>query len=191
MSRASCVPLARISALILPFGFALLTPAVAAIAPKQLHGKSIVVSWTEHRMQRQTGGPPGAPQKRDFQPVTNTGRLSVYISSQGNVFNRMTRVNRRGLSGSRDKVGSNQIDFQGNSMIATQTGNVGGALRIVVAIDPGLVNCTAEVIRGKEEGAAIIHANSLIYPGMKVEIKSVRVSGVSCTIRDGNVFSGE
>lgn len=165
---------------------AALTPTAATAAPKQLFGKSIVVSWTEQREQRQTGW-------NEFRPVTNSGKFSVYVSSQGQLFNRTSMTNARGASGRVERVGSAghmNISFQANSLIAIQT-NEGGARRIVVTFGPAFATCTAEVIRGKQEGAAVIRTGSMIYPGMKVEIRSVHTTGIGCTMSDSNIFAGQ
>ena len=58
-------------------------PVCADNAPKQLHGKSVVVAWPEERMQRDVGQP-------SFYPVKAAHNLSVYVSTAGRVFNRMT-----------------------------------------------------------------------------------------------------
>jgi hypothetical protein len=168
---------------------AALTPHAATAAPKQLFGKSIVVSWTEQREQRQTGW-------NEFRQVTIAGKFSAYVSTQGQLFNRISMTNRRGASGNVERVGSGgsgghaNISFQANSMIAIQA-NEGGARRIVVTFDPAFATCTAEVIRGKQEGAAVIRTGSIIYPGMKIEIRSVHTTGIGCTMSDGNIFAGQ
>ena len=54
----------------------------------------------------------------------------------------------------------------------------------------GFDSCTAEVIRGKEVGAATMAATSVIT-GKRVEIQSLTVAGVSCSMQAGNVFGGE
>ncbi len=67
---------------------AALSPAAAMATPKELYGKSIVVSWQEDRMQRL----PGAAA---FRPVTIGATFNVYVSTQGNVFNRRDVANPR------------------------------------------------------------------------------------------------
>lgn len=165
---------------------AALTPHAATAAPKQLFGKSIIVSWTEQREQRQGGW-------SEFRPVTISGKFSAYVSTQGQLFNRISMTNRRGASGSRERVGSGShanISFQANSLIAIQASD-GGARRIVVTFDPAFATCTAEVIRGKQAGAGVIRTGSIIYPGMKIEIRSVHTTGIGCTMSDGNIFAGQ
>jgi hypothetical protein len=144
------------------------------------------VSWTEQREQRQTGW-------NEFRAVTVSGKFGAYVSTQGQLFNRISMTNRRGASGNVERVGSGghaNISFQANSLVAIET-NDGGARRIVVTFDPAFATCTAEVIRGKQEGAWVIRTGSIIYPGMKAEFRSVHTTGIGCTMSDGNIFAGQ
>jgi hypothetical protein len=167
--------------------FALASTAAIA-APKELYGKSIVISWGEDRMQRHADS-------EQFKSAARNGTLSVYVSSAGNVFNRLGMANHqtrrgRGKEGSEDQVGSagrSNVSFQGHSMQAVQSGG-GGARLIVVTFDQGFTSCTANVINGKAEGAGSMTKRSLINPGSTVEIQSVHTSGVTCSMQDGNVF---
>jgi hypothetical protein len=162
--------------------------AALAAPPQALYGKSVVVSWTEERMQRRQG-------EGEFRPATRHGSFSVYVSSAGRVFNRARMTNpRRGQSGETERVGDTKnrnVAFDGRSMVVTQHGAAGGARRIVASFDDGFAGCNAQVIRGKEEGASAIVARSTITPGRTVEISSVTTSGVSCTVKNGNVFGSE
>jgi hypothetical protein len=159
----------------------------AAAAPQQLYGKSVVVSWTEERIQRVVG-------ETQFRAVNIQGEFSVYVSSAGRIFNRVSMTNRKGHSGSADRVGNTEnrsTGFQGNTMISMQHGGSGGARRIAATFASDFDSCSAEVIRGKADGTSTITAKSIIYQGMTVEIQSVHTSAVSCSVRNGNVFGGE
>ena len=159
-----------------------------AAEPAALRGKSVVVSWTEQRMQRRQG-------EGEFRPATRHGEFSVYVSEAGRIFNRASMTNpKRGQSGATERVGDTKnrsVAFEGRTMVVTQHGASGGARRIVVSFNDGFDRCTAEVIRGKEEGAGVIVARSTITPGRITEIASVKTSGVSCALKDGNVFGNE
>jgi hypothetical protein len=159
----------------------------AAAAPQQLYGKSLIITWTEERMQRHGG-------ETQFRPVNIQGKFSVYISSAGRIFNRVSMTNRRQASGSADRVGNTSnrsTRFQGNIMTSIQYASGGGARRIVVTFASNFGSCTADVIRGKASNSSVITAKSIIYPGMVVEIQSVHTSEISCSVRNGNVFGGE
>jgi hypothetical protein len=181
----------RVALCLMVAAVAALTSAAAIAAPKELYGKSIVISWGEDRMQRHTGSD-------QFESAARTGTLSVYVSSAGNIFNRTGMANyqirnRRGKEGSEDQVGgagNSNVSFSGRSMMAIQASQ-GGARRIMATFDQAFSSCTAEVISGKSEGAGSMTRRSLINPGSSVEIQSVHTSGVSCAIKDGNVFAGQ
>jgi hypothetical protein len=55
--------------------------AHAAAAPKELYGKSTIVTWTEHRNQRQLG-------QTDFRDVDVSLSRKIYISTKGQWFDR-------------------------------------------------------------------------------------------------------
>lgn len=160
----------------------------AASAQNALQGKSVIVTWTEERMQRREG------QDR-YRPAVRQGTFSAYVSTNGRIFNRVSMANpRRGESGKRDRVGEGprrKVVLSGRTMTTVQQAVSGGARRIQIQFDEKFSGCTAEVIRGKEEGADKIVGSSLIRPGVRVEIASTKTTGVTCTVKDGNVFGDE
>jgi hypothetical protein len=172
----------------IPGAIAVLISTATIAAPAELYGKSIVVTWTEARMQRLQG-------ETSFHPAERSGEFIVYVSIEGHVFNRRVTTNngRRGGEGSADQIGNvgkSAISFQSHLMTAVQM-QEHGARSIAVSFDQSFSSCTAEVIRGKEDGANAIVADSLIHPGRITIIQSVHISGVSCTIRQGNAFAGQ
>ena len=152
---------------------------------EKLRGKSVVVNWTEKRMQRREG-------QSVYRPAVRQGTFSVYVSTAGRVFSQISMRNpERGESGKRDLVGEGQrrhISLSGSTMTTVQEAAAGGARRIVITFDAALSSCTAELIRGKEQGADKIVARSLIRPDVRIEIASVKTSEVSCAVKAGNVF---
>ena len=166
---------------------ALAAPAAASEPPRELYGKSVVVTWNEERVQRRED-------QREFRTVTIRGEYWVYLSSEGRLFNRVTMENPRGQKGGKDRVGNTErrfTEFDGDKMTATQKAAAGGARQIVVTFTAGHAGCNAQVIRGVQEGRDSMVADSLIRPGTQVEIKSVKTSAVTCRVRDGNVFATE
>ena len=157
----------------------------AAAAPAGLIGKSVVMSWTETRVQRPAG-------EVNWRSVNVSHTLSVYISSAGRVFSKFSATTRRG-TGDNEQVsgqGGNRVpSFSGNTMtiVAAQQGI---ARHIAAEFSGDFSTCTASVIRGKESGAASGFAKSVIT-GQRIEIQSVTTSGASCSVRAGNVFGGE
>jgi hypothetical protein len=154
----------------------------AGAAPAGLLGKSVVVSWSETRVQRFVG-------EANWRSVNASHELSVYISSAGRVFSKFSATTRRG-TGANEQVsgaGGNRVpSFSGNSMTIVQA-QQGTARRIAVEFDGGFSSCTASVIRGKESGAGSGYAKSVIT-GQRIEIQSASAGSASCSVRAGNVF---
>src|SRR5258708_1144824 len=72
--------------------------AEAASAPTQLYGKSIRVTWSETRVQRNVG-------EANFRSVNASHELSVYISSAGRVFSKFQASTRRGTGANEQVAG--------------------------------------------------------------------------------------
>lgn len=178
--------------MLLGFAGAMVVPGSAAhAAPSQLYGKSVIVTWTEERQQRVNG-------EDAIRNVGRNGQFSVYLSSTGKPFSRMgySFAGKRGLkSGKRDAVGgegsgNRKVAFSGNSMNVSMGmggGGGGGARNILVNFDGGFQGCSAQVISGKESGAASIRTRSMVSGG-DLEILSIKTGAASCRIQDGNVF---
>jgi hypothetical protein len=161
--------------------------AAAAEPPKELFGKSIIVTWNENRVQRRQD-------QKEFRTVTIRGEYGAYVSETGRLFTRISMQNPRGDKGKKDRVGDTDrrtTEFDGDKMVAIQRMAVGGARQIVITFAPGHNGCTADVIRGVEQGRDSMIADSLIRPGTQVEIKSVKTTNVACRMRDGNAFADE
>lgn len=159
----------------------------ATAAPAQLRGKSIIVKWTESRVQRTVG-------EASWRSVSIGHELRVYVSSAGRVFSRQINSGRGG-SGTNDQISGAQgatrtPQFSGQSMVIIGTGGSQGARRTAVSFGGGFDSCTAEVVRAKEVGAATMQATSSIN-GRRIEIQSLTVGSVSCGVQAGNVFGGE
>ena len=153
----------------------------AVAAPAALLGKSVVVSWSETRIQRIVG-------EANWRTVNASHELSVYVSSVGRVFSKFSATTRRG-TGANEQVsgqGGNRVpSFSGRTMtiVALQQGI---ARRVGVEFDESFSNCTASVIRGKS-GAGSGFAKSIIN-GQRIEIQSASTGSASCCVRAGNVF---
>jgi len=161
--------------------------SLALAAPSQLYGKSVIVSWTEDRVQTTD---------RDAQPtsVTASGQLSVYVSEIGRPFSRVTMSvsSRRGTrSGNRDAVqgegSARSIGFHGNTMSASMPRGHAGAMQISVTFEAGFQGCSARVVIGKAGGAQFTRVNSMIT-GRQYDFYSAKASGESCRVQNGNVF---
>jgi hypothetical protein len=162
---------------------------VANAAPRALYGKSVVVTWQEERQQKM-------PDEEEMRFVSAAAEFDVYVSEAGRPFSRLrfSRVNRRGKlrTGSGDAVGgeasARNVSFSGNNMAAGMPRGAGGALQISVTFDSGFQSCSAQTVSGKASGVVAAHARSMIS-GKLVDLYSVKTSGESCRIQDGNLFA--
>jgi hypothetical protein len=160
--------------------------AVAQVAPEALRNKSFIVNWTVNRSLRVVGE--GA-----FRDTTTPFSLAIYISSAGRPFARTTAtpgprsgsVDKVGASGNSNSGGSRQVRFSGNT-IEVLASNSGGARRVVVQVSGG--GCSAQVMVGKDVGGSGVMRAKSLASGKAIEIRSVQVSGTSCSVQQGNVF---
>ncbi len=169
----------------LVFGCLLLSysPAAAA-APPQLYGKSIVVSWSETRSEREIG------EQGEFHPVVVSRQMSTYISTVGRPFNRI--VNSRGSkSGGNEQVGASghfTLQFQGHSLLQTHVSAGGdGATRVQSDFDDRFESCRAHVTVAKAAGSSTFTHKSSIS-GKMFETQSVAVGAATCSVKNGNIF---
>jgi hypothetical protein len=88
--------------------------AHAGSPPKELYGKSITVSWTEEREQRQ-------PWEQRHTFVMRPGKFTIYVSGAGRAFTRFNYTI-HGTSEPSDQVGTGNavfprvLNFQGRSL---------------------------------------------------------------------------
>jgi hypothetical protein len=159
----------------------------AIAAPQSLYGKTLRVTWNESRSQRVRG-------EGEFKSVSIPLSYTVYVSSNGQLFKRLTSSTSSGRqSGSKDRVGtsgsdsqgSGSISFQGNTLIGTAN-NGGLGRRIRISFD-GSSSCSAEVLTGKAgTGTATVRSNAT---GKMMEFDSVSAGGASCSVQEGNAFA--
>lgn len=172
-------------------GSALLLLAIGATAanaaPPQLRGKSIVLSWTEQRREQN-------PVTRQEHHLATPFSFTVYVSSADRTFNRLT-AGRAGSSdqgaGSKDRKGfaARAVNFSGQRMTASNTFAAGGARQIAATFDAGFSGCSGSVIIGRGGGREAIRQKKM--DGSWVDLLSVSVGAVSCSISAGNALGGE
>jgi hypothetical protein len=173
-------------------GTLMLLTAVAHAAgspPKELYGKSIIITWTEHRSQREFG-------QADFRDVDVPLSHKIYISTTGRWFGRFAATGRGyeaarehvGTSGRNFEGGQSQVQFSGRTI--TMTGFTKGGLgrRITIEFNESFTSCEANIVAAKQAGSDV-GAGINIYTGKPLEIRSRTVTSVSCSVRDGNVFA--
>jgi hypothetical protein len=175
---------------VIVFGIAIPGLAHGQNAPSGLRGKSIIISWSEHRSQRQG-------YQTTFIDVTLPVSMKIYVSTIGRPFSSLNVTSRGGDTGSSQAVGSTandrqagerQITFQGRAMVMLQGSRAGLARRIMVDFNESFASCKAQVIFAKETGSAIVTTRNL-NTGQRMEIRSASITGVSCSVRGSNVFA--
>lgn len=169
-----------------------LTASVEAAPPPQLLGKSVVVTWSESRIQRSENHP-------NFRPVSASHKLSPYIGSSGRVFSRQTNTTRSGSASTEQVQGQSGANtnsqtrvptFSGRSMTVFAPFQQGGMRHLLIDFDGNWGSCTAKVSYAKQVGARTSIAWSPISKKM-VEIQSITTSGETCSVQSGNVFGGQ
>jgi hypothetical protein len=177
MKKISCIALVSLIA----------STSGSLAAPQSLYGKTLRVTWNESRSQRVRG-------EGEFKAVSIPLSYTVYVSSKGQLFKRLTSTTATGRrTGSKDRVGvsgagadgSGSVSFQGNTLIQTANNN-GLGRRIRITFDGGS-SCSAEVLTGKSgTGAAMVHSNAT---GKMLEFESVSAGAASCSVQEGNAFA--
>jgi hypothetical protein len=174
--------LARLAAALMLM-LAITGPADAA--PAQLRGKSITLSWTEQRVERN----PATQQQRS---VGTPFTFIVYVSTADRAFSRLTAGN----TGSSDQGGGSKdakafatrvVNFAGQRMTASNTFIGGGARQIAVTFDAGFSGCTGNVIIGRSGSGPI---KQKLMSGAVIELLSASVGSVSCSVSSGNALGG-
>jgi hypothetical protein len=168
-------------------------PATAhgASAPKELYGKSVVVSWSENLESKHLG-----ESQMEYHMVSHV--LSIYISSAGRAFTRLQSASpgstfrRRGQGASIDQdpaggAGHVVVRFEGREILADSKFD-SGARRVGISFNDSYANCSVRIIQGKEGGAKTIVRTGL--GGRIREIQSIQTATPSCSVKDGNVFGG-
>jgi hypothetical protein len=154
--------------------------AAADAAPPQLLNKSISVSMTVTVPATGSGGRVLTRQR--------TIQRQIYVSSQGRLFIKISRRARGGASD--DEVapgeGGSGLHFEGNQLVGTK-GLVSGANRLTISFEPSFQSCSADMVIGTESG------KPRVWKGLNGQTLTAAgkatVSGVSCSIREGNVFA--
>jgi hypothetical protein len=152
----------------IPLLGALVLPAIAQAAdfPSQLWGRSVTVSWTGNR-----GNEPAA--------ATFNAQLSVYVSSAGRTFSRMTTIGARSTrsdGASVEPTTSTVVSpYFKNGALLVDTRVVADAIHVAITFDVAYATCKASVVAGGGEGTL----------GFASDIRAS-----SCSILDGNVFVG-
>jgi len=162
-----------------------ISPALAD-APRQLFNKTIQINWTVDQIAHTVDG-----QSRNRAIAVNQ---TIYVSSAGRLFTRSSRA-----SGPKSKqsdmapgAAENQggeatgVRFQGNQLVGSLA-FAKGARQFVATFDGSFSSCTVAVTFGREGGGL----KRVGITGEMLIIESMKPTGESCAIRDGNPFASQ
>jgi hypothetical protein len=148
-------------------------------APSQLLNKTINVVMGISVPAKGSGGAERIYSRRVYR--------SIYISSQGRVFQKVIRQAKGG--GDDRELGpdtGNGLHFVGNKLVG-MVKMISGANMLTISFDPSFQSCTADLVVGFEPG------KPRVWKALNGETVSTTtkpsVSGVSCSIREGNAFA--
>jgi hypothetical protein len=152
----------------------------AQAAPAQLFNKTVSV-------QMSISVPAKLPDGTEKVQSRRINR-SIYISSQGRLF---VKVIRQAKGGADEREigpdGGGNLHFVGDKLVGVVKMISGGANQMTISFDPSFQSCTADVIAGRESG------KERVWKGLNgVTFRTTAtptVSGVSCSIREGNAFA--
>jgi hypothetical protein len=156
-----------------------LVAAAAEAAPAGMLNKSVTISMSITIPARAEDGTSQA----NARAITRT----IYISSQGRVFARADRRVGKNSQTVERGPGEASLRISGNSLVGVLP-FASGASQLTVNFDPSFSSCTAQVIMGAESGKPIVYKglNGKTY----TQTGRAQVSGVSCSVRQGNAFAG-
>jgi len=161
------------------------SPALAD-APRQLFNKTIVINWTVDQVARTVDG-----QSRNRAIAVNQ---TIFVSSAGRLFTRSSRASGPASKQSEMAPGAtaNQggeatgIRFQGNQLVGSVAFER-GARQFIANFDASFSSCTVAVTFGRDAGGL----KRVSIKGEMLIIESLKATGESCSIRDGNPFASQ
>jgi len=160
--------------------FATLMPTEAAFAaPAKLANKTVRYSFAF-----------SAPaQRADGTKVLGAGNYgrTLYISSQGRIFDREDRQEYREKKTSDRGPEGTKFRMQGNRLVGLFQ-HLSGATQIIISFDDDFKSCTLNAMTGAESGkAAQMKAlNGITYTALG----KVTYSNQTCSVTEGNAFGG-
>lgn len=161
----------------------------ADLAPVPLRGKTVILDWSEIRLQR------SADSQRPFNRVEAQMRIAIYFSEIGRAFGRVIPTV-GGESGQHDVLvdepassSSWETTFSGGNLSLFQPFFNGGAIRRVeIAFSADFSSCSSRVEYAKREGVEIWRTRSAITHGW-VDLQSDTAGAATCAVQVGNVFA--
>jgi hypothetical protein len=178
----------RIKSLAALLACALPAAAAHAPAPAAATNKSIELNWRETRTDKIIWS-------GKINNFSIENKLTIYISSQGQVFSELLRNNNVVRQAGNEKPqGNNQLTwkikdwhFEGQTLVGLQEFGPTGARRLSIQFDGGYGNCHATIQSGRTSGAKTTIA-TYMDTGVQAEVLSETIEPPSCAVREGNAF---
>jgi hypothetical protein len=163
----------------LVLGFAIGTTGALAQAPPGLRGKTISISFDVIGQGRaQEDGKLSAPSRH----VQKT----IYVSSQGRVFDRTRRQNPKYGDTAEKAPGEHNYRFESGRLVGVRL-DISGASQLSVTFGQNFTTCTAHVIMGHESG------KPRVFRGLEgrtyVSQGPTTVANETCSISQGNLLA--
>ncbi len=129
-----------------------------------------------------------APAKgSDGSTISGTRQVqrTVYVSSQGRIFNRHNEQEGRNTVARERGPGVTNMRFNGNSIIGVHQ-HASGAARMVINFSADFRSCTIDVVVGGEGGKPVQFKglNGVMY----TTTGKPQISGQSCSVSEGNAL---
>lgn len=129
-----------------------------------------------------------APAKgSDGSTISGTRQVqrTVYISSQGRIFNRHNEQEGRNSAERERGPGVTNMRFAGNSIVGVHQ-QASGAVRMTINFSADFRSCTIDVIAGGEGGKPVQFKglNGIMY----TTTGKPQISGQSCSVSEGNAL---
>ncbi len=157
-------------------------PCWAVDVPPDLFNKTITVSYTVTIPARRSDG-------RAVPAVRNSSR-TIYISNAGRVFARVSRIDGRRFSETKEAAPGDQANsyrFEGGTLVGVMPFSSGAAQMTIAFDSAGGQTCNAKIVMGRDSGKPLRFKG---VSGMMYEATGPgTVSNMKCKIRSGNAFA--
>jgi hypothetical protein len=157
--------------------------AHAGAPPRQLYGKGVRIEYTAETI---------VAGERGTRNVVSQISRTIYVSTEGRLFERVVWSNREGTRVSDNTPGASTnkggeargMTFRGDILVA-HVGYASGAGQMTVRFDPSFSSCQGEVVYGTEKGQTMSRRG---VSGKMRQILSVNASNFRCSVTAGNPF---
>jgi hypothetical protein len=160
-----------------------------AAAPTGATNKSVELNWRETRTDRILWS-------GKINSFSIQNRLTIYVSSQGQVFSELLRNGNVVRQAGSDKPQGNNDQrtwkfnnwhFEGRALVGLQGFGPTGARRLGIEFDDSFRGCRATIQSGRT-GPAKTTIATYMENGVQAEVLSETIEPPTCAVREGNAF---